>query len=130
MSSIRKALVATAIVAGAVGASVVAAAPAQAAGPSNCALGYFCNYKDQLYSTQMKSFEYNIPFYSDWGMHDNISSVWNNGRTSNARIYIDYNFGGSNVLIPRGAGDGNMTDTAGTVTVLGFNDAIDSAKYI
>jgi hypothetical protein len=43
---------------------------------------------------------------------------------------VNENFGGSNYLIPRGSGDGNMTDTVGTVTVSGFNDSIDSARFI
>lgn len=130
MSKIRKALLSSAIVVGVAGATIITAAPAQAAGPSNCELGLFCNYRDINYGAQMKSFQFNIPYYWEWGMHDNVSGVWNNGRTSNARIYVNENFGGSNYLIPRGSGDGNMTDTVGTVTVSGFNDSIDSARFI
>ncbi|MFJ3427416.1 peptidase inhibitor family I36 protein [Leifsonia aquatica] len=115
---------------GVVGASVVVAAPAQAAGPSNCELGFFCNYRDINYGTQMTSFQFYIPYYDSYGMHDNISGVWNQGRTSNARIYKDARYGGSSYLIPRGNGDGNMHDAIGTVSVSGWADSIDSAQFI
>jgi Peptidase inhibitor family I36 len=130
MFSIRKALTTTAVTVAVAGAGLVAASPAQAAGPSNCPSGYVCNYRDINYSVYMTPFQYNIPKYGSYNMHDNVSGVWNNGRSNSARIYVDENYLGKNFLIPRGAGDGNLTDILGVVTVPGFNDSIDSAKFV
>ncbi|MFP3466207.1 peptidase inhibitor family I36 protein [Leifsonia sp. SIMBA_070] len=130
MISLKKALVGVAVTVAAVGVGVAGAAPAQAAGPANCGAGYFCNYRDAPYSVFMTPFQFNIPNYGAYGMHDNISGVFNNGNTNNARIYKNENYGGENLLIPRGQGDGNMHDAAGVVTVLGFADAIDSGRFV
>lgn len=111
-------------------AVVLAAAPAHAAGPSNCKAGFFCNYRDAPYSVFMTPFEFNIPVYGAYGMHDNISGVYNNGKTLDVRVFKNERFAGESFLIPKGSGDGNMHDAAGVVTVYGFADSIDSARFV
>jgi hypothetical protein len=126
----KKMLVAAAITVATTASAVVAAAPAQAAGPANCAPGYFCNYRDAPYSVFMTPFLYNISNYGAFGMHDTISGVFNNGNTNSARVYKNENYGGESLLFPRGQGDGNLHDAVGVVTVYGFADAIDSARFV
>ena len=130
MVSMRKITAAAIVTLATTATALVAAAPAEAAGPANCAAGYFCNYRDAPYSAFMTPFLYNIANYGAYGMHDNISGVFNNGNTNNARVYKNENYGGESWIFPRGQGDGNMHDAVGVVTVYGFADSIDSARFI
>jgi hypothetical protein len=125
--SITKGLAATGIVVGMLSAGVVAAAPAQAA-QSDCRSGYACNWRDTGYTTFMTPFQYYIDDYGYFGMHDTISSVYNNGNYMQARFWESEGFRGAWFTLPLKAGDSQMHDGSGYAP--GWGDRIDSGKFV
>lgn len=93
-------------------ASVVAfAAPAQAA-PSGCELGNTCAYsgynytQDWFYSTLQ--FGYCVDDFSNYGVNDTTSSVFNNGRSLDSWLYQDWYAYGASKRVYRGQGITNL----------------------
>lgn len=113
----------------------VATAPAAAATLNNCADGYMCLWRDTNFKTagstqDMVRLQLKIPnlaLYS-WAAggsaNDSVTSITNNGTTSDAYAYTNSNGGGYSLLIKKGGAESN------TFWISNFHDTISSAKFV
>ena len=125
--SIKKVMAGAAVTVGLVAGGAIVATPAQAA-QSDCQLGYACNWRDTNYGAFMTPFQYDIDNYGYFGMHDNISSVYNNGRSMGARFWENNGFTGAYFNLPLKAADSQMHDGSGYAP--NWGDRIDSGKFV
>lgn len=115
-------------VAGIAGASLLSAAPANAAA-SACPSGAACAWIVSNFEGAHLGFQNSIENYRDYGFNDAISSVYNNGNSSVVRFYKDKTWKGASFPLARGTGDGNLNNAAGFAPT-GFNDVISSGKFV
>ncbi|RPF19541.1 peptidase inhibitor family I36 [Myceligenerans xiligouense] len=100
--------------------------PAQAV-PSNCSPGLTCLYGSEDYKTAggVYRFEFGVP--SIGALDNKVKSVYNYGRSCNARIYMDTNYTGRNLLIPRGGGYKTLDFYDG---IYNWSHSVSSAKFV
>ncbi len=125
----------------ALGGSVLGAGPASA---TACPSSYTCTWdgfhyqgngntghyiKFQRYIPDLRSFAYAGTSTSG---NDTASSISNNGVSQPSYAFKDLNCNGYGFGLPRGTGDGNLSDSSGRVPLgasLGFNNSITSAAF-
>ena len=105
------------------GAAVAAAAPASA--DSSCAAGYACAWQHKDYQGKEIYFQNGIANFANVGSGFNnmASSLKNSGNESNARWYLNTNYGGDSYLLKRGWVWSNLQGTK-------WQDALSSAKFV
>jgi hypothetical protein len=112
-----------------VGATLVVAAPSQAA-PNACGIYQGCTYEDANYGQGHINFNYNVPRYTDVGWwvptkhpltNDAASSAFNNGHSGQwIRVYEKDRYQGRYVTIEKNQGVPNLGS---------LNDLISSACF-
>lgn len=113
-----------------------ATAPASAATLNNCADGYMCLWRDTSYKTngltsdniRLQAKIPNLTSYN-WAAggsaNDSVTSITNNGMTSDAYVYTNASGGGSALPVAKGDGRPNLIFWDPS-----FNDTISSAKFV
>lgn len=137
--AVRRLSVAPLAVLIALGGSLLGAGVADA---TACPYRYTCtwdgfNYQGDGYTGRYLKFQWYIPDYRNFvyagtstSGNDTASSISNNGATSVVYAFKDLNCSGYSFTLGPGAGDGNLSDNAGNITLggyYGFNNSLTSA---
>jgi hypothetical protein len=125
---IKRAIAAAAVGVGVVASSLIVVSPASAA-LSECPSGAACSWIDANWVGYLTPFYSGISSYSAYGMNDKPSAVYNNGNTSQVRMYQDEGYGNAYFSLPIKVGDADLGNFDGYVA-FGWNNRISSGKFV